>query len=63
MSRYDANQLKTMLEGAAPLQPLTGTGGVIAAGMAELGVRETAPDMTMRAPDAAWSPVLKGPEL
>lgn len=62
MSRYDASQLKTMLEGAAPLQSLTGGGGVIAAGMAELGANDSAPQMQMPTPAAAWSPVLKGPE-
>lgn len=68
MSRYDANQLRTMLQGATPLQALVGTEGAMEAGMTELGVQAAAPQpqqpqMTAPAADTAWNAVLKGPEL
>lgn len=53
MSRYDQNQLQTMLAGATPLQSLVGNAPVIKNVMAEIGVQEIAPKPAAPAPAPA----------
>jgi UDP-N-acetylmuramyl pentapeptide synthase len=67
MSHYNANDLKTMLAGAQTLQSMSGdqNAGILARTQAELGVES--PKMAAPAPEmaaqAAWKPVLGGPEV
>lgn len=66
MSHYSASDLKTMLAGAQTLQSVSGQrdAGILARTQAELGVQS--PQMAAPAPEmaaqAAWKPVLGGPE-